>query len=124
MAEETGEETEPLTWRAYAGVGVLWFASTQVLSWGGVEAAAPYRWVAAVVFVTLGAACWYNGRACGAIHCRISGPGYVLLGLLASVSALGVVDVSVETLTAAFVAIAVLSYVIEIGFRRSRASVA
>lgn len=113
-------ETEPLTWRAYAGVGVLWLAATQLLELGGVTAEAPYRWLAAVVFVTLGVACWVNGRRCGALHCRISGPGYVVIGLVAVASALGAIDVSVATLTVAFLVVAGASLVVEAALETSR----
>jgi hypothetical protein len=114
-------DVEPLTWRAYAGVGLLWFASTQVLDWGGIESAWPYRAIAAVVFTALGAACWYNARACGSLHCRISGPGYVVVGLVAAASALRAIDVSVASLTVAFLVVAGASLVVEALVGRSRA---
>lgn len=113
MMQIGGEEAEPLTWRAYAGVGLLWWLSTEVLSWGGIAAEWPYRAIAAAVFLALGGACWWNARACGAVHCRISAPGYVLVGLVAAASALGVVDVSVGALTVAFLAVALVSLGIE-----------
>lgn len=115
MAEGATEdgEVEPLSWKVYVGVGLLWFASLQVLGWGGVEADAPYRWVSTVFFAVMGGACWYNGRQCGALHCRISGPGYVLVAVVSAVSALGVIDVDTRILMGVFLAIAVVSYAIE-----------
>lgn len=113
-------ETEPLTWRAYAGVGVAWLAGTGLLEVGGVTANWPSLWLAAVVFGALGAACWVNGRRCGALHCRISGPGYVVIGLVAVASALGAIDVSVATLTVAFLVVAGASLAIEAALEASR----
>lgn len=118
MSEAAG--TDPLTWRAYAGVGVVWLAATELLELGGVTAEGPYRWLAAVVFVTLGAACWVNGRRCGALHCRISGPGYVVIGLVAVASALGAIDAAVGALTVAFLVVAGTSLAIEAALETSR----
>lgn len=99
-----------LSWKVYAGLGALWFASMQVLSWGGIESQAPYRWVSTVFFAVMGGACWWNGRQCGAIHCRISGPGYLLVAIVSGFSALGVVDVGFQALMTAFLAIAAGSF--------------
>lgn len=112
MEREEGE-VEPLSWTVYVALGALWFLSLQALSWGGVQGDAPYRWISAAFFALLGGACWWNGRQCGAIHCRISGPGYLLVALVSALSALGLVDVGFEVLMTAFLAIAVVSYGIE-----------
>lgn len=113
MAEEASAETTPLTWRAYAAVGLLWFLGLQSLSWLGVEASEAYLAVSSLAFLAMGALCWHNGRACGSLHCRISAPGYIAVGLVAALAALGLFSVDRSWLTAAFVAVAVLSYAIE-----------
>lgn len=118
MAEAAGE-VEPLPWTVYAGVGVGWYLTLTALPWLGLEGATPRLWVSAVMILALGGICWYNGRACGAVHCRISGPGYVLVGLVAVLSATGLVDVGVDVLIWAFVAVMLASYGIEAVVGRS-----
>ncbi|PSG97849.1 hypothetical protein BRD56_03095 [Thermoplasmatales archaeon SW_10_69_26] len=64
-------------------------------------------------FALFGAACWYNGRHCGALHCRISGPGYVALALVALAAAAGLVPLGTGPLLAGFLAVMVGSFAIE-----------
>lgn len=118
-ADVASDDVEPLSWKVYALIGGLWFLVMQSLSWLGVSSDEPYLWVAAVFFFGLGGLCWANGRSCGAIHCRISGPGYAAIGLAAVLSALGVFALSMEVLMGAFLAIAIISYGIEVAFERS-----
>lgn len=94
----------------------------QVLSWTGLESEATRLMISGVAFVAFGLLCWKNGRDCGALHCRISGPGYLLLGGIAGVGALGWVPVELDWLMAAFVLIALGSYALEAGIGRREAS--
>jgi hypothetical protein len=107
------DEVEPLAWWTYVGVGVLWWASLQALGSGGLDRAGAGLLVAGAFFALFGAACWYNGRRCGALHCRISGPGYVALALVALAAAAGLVPLGTGPLLVAFLAVMVGSFAIE-----------
>lgn len=113
MSEAEEGDVEPLAWWTYVGVGVLWFASNRVVGAAGVTGEAPYLWIAAAFVATFGAACMYNGEQCGALHCRISGPAYVGVALLAVASALGLVDASQDLVMGLFGGVFVASYAIE-----------
>lgn len=108
-----GDQTEPLAWWTYVGVGALWWGSSVVLDQGGVTGEAAHLWLAAVFIATFGIACVYNGQQCGALHCRISGPAYVGVALLAAASALGWIDVSRSIVMGLFGGVFVLSYALE-----------
>lgn len=112
MVEEE-EVVEPLSWWTYVGVGLLWWGSTAVVDAAGVTGEAPYLWIAAGFMATFGLACFVNGRRCGAIHCQISGPGYIGLALLAAASAIGWIGVSRGLLMLLFGGLFVASYAIE-----------
>lgn len=113
MAQAEEGDVEPLAWWTYVGVGVLWFASNSIVSAAGVTGEAPYLWIAAAFVATFGAACMYNGEQCGALHCRISGPTYIGVALLAVASALGLVDISRGLIMGLFVGVFVASYALE-----------
>lgn len=106
-------ETEAISWWAYVGVGLLWFGANRVLEFGGVQGEAAYLWVAAAFIATFGLACLVNGQRCGALHCRVSGPGYLLVALLAVAGALGLVDVGRGLVFALFGGVFVASYAAE-----------
>lgn len=113
-----GEEVEPLAWWTYVGVGALWYASTLALDLGGIEGEAPYLLVAAAFIGTFGLACYLNGRRCGALHCRVSGPGYLAVAALAVASAAGLVGVGQNAIMALFAAVFVGSYLLEFAVDR------
>lgn len=102
------DEVEPLAWWTYVGVGVLWWASLQALGSGGLDRAGAGLLVAAAFLALFGGACPHNGRRCGALHCRLSGPGHLALA-----SAAGLVPVGTGPLLAAFLAVMVGSFAIE-----------
>lgn len=110
---EAGGEPEPLAWWTYVGVGVLWFASNRVAGAAGVTGEAPYLWIAAAFLATFGAACLVNGRRCGALHCRVSGPGYLAVAALAVAGALGLAGVGQGLVMGLFGAVFVASYAVE-----------
>lgn len=113
MGEETEAEVEPLSWWTYLAVGGLWYLSGLVLGQGGVEGETPHLVLAAVFIGTFGVACLVNGQRCGALHCRVSGPGYLVVAGLAILSALGLVGVGRGLIMALFGAVFVASYAME-----------
>lgn len=120
MAEAGSQaEAEALSWKAYAAVGVVWFLALETLSWIGADASALQLGVSSLAFVAMGALCWRNGQACGALHCRVSAPLYVVIGVLAGLGALGVVSLELGWLMWAFLAVAVGSFALETVVARS-----
>lgn len=108
------EAPEPLAWWTYAGVAGLWFATNRVLSAGGVTGEGAYLLVAAAFIGTFGVACLVNGQRCGALHCRVSGPGYLAVAGLALVGATGLVEVSQTVVIVLFGVVVVASYAVEL----------
>lgn len=108
------EDVDPLPWWSYLAVIALWIAATEIMEAFDVTQQAPYLYLLAALFVAFGALCWMNGRQCGAIHCRISGPAYVLLGAVAVGSALGLIPVGQRPLLWAWFGIFVVAYGIEL----------
>lgn len=108
------EETEPLAWWTYVGVGVLWYLSSLVLDAGGVSGRTPDLLLAAAFIGTFGIACLVNGRRCGALHCRLSGKGYLLVSGLALAGAFGAIDVSMTWIYGLFGGVFVVSYAAEV----------
>lgn len=111
---EAAEETEPLAWWTYVGVGVLWYLSSLILDAGGISGRTPDLLLAAAFIGTFGIACLVNGRRCGALHCRLSGQGSLLVSGLALAGAFGAIDVSMTWIYGLFGAVFVGSYAAEI----------
>lgn len=84
MAEEAYD------WRFFLGAGVGLFLATSALELLGVPAGSgAYEVVVAAFLAVLGGLCLRNWRACGALHCAVSGPAYLLLALAALAVAAG-----------------------------------
>jgi len=47
-----------------------------------------------VFFFLIGALCLYNYNGCGRYHCRITGPGFIIVGIIALLSTLGLINVT------------------------------
>ncbi len=134
-AEGTGEEqeaqqtrdvteVEPLPWWSYLLVIALWIAATETMEAFDVTQEAPYLYLLAALFWAFGLLCTMNGRQCGAIHCRLSGPAYILLGVVALAAAVGLVTIGQRPLLWAWFGIFVVAYGAEFilekgGFRSS-----
>lgn len=134
-AEGTGEEQEgreapdvpevkPLPWWSYFLVIALWIAATRTMEAFDVTQEAPYLYLLAALFSAFGLLCAMNGHQCGAIHCRLSGPAYILLGVVALAAALGLIALGQRPLLWAWFGIFVVAYgaefiVEEGGFRSS-----
>src|SRR5918998_4200033 len=67
-------------------------------------------WALVAGWFTAGAMCVINYRSCGRYHCKITGPGFFGLGILAILDTVGVINV------AAWVIWSILSAVLAIGF--------
>lgn len=103
-------EVAPLGWHWYAGMGGVWFVTIMGLSWADIRSDAVHLGVAGLFFALFGALCWWNGRRCGALHCRVSGYGYGAVALVAFAGAAGWLAVGQGGLMGLFVAVFALSY--------------
>lgn len=117
-------EVAPLPWWSYLLVIAVWIAATETLEAFGVTQEAPYLYLLAALFSAFGLLCYWNGRQCGAMHCRLSGPAYILLGVVALAAAVGMVTVGQRPLLWAWFGIFVVAYGAEFilekgGFRSS-----
>lgn len=118
------ETVEPLAWWTYLLVIALWIVATEVMEALGVTQDEPYLYLLAALFLAFGLLCYLNGRQCGSIHCRISGPAYGVLGLVALAAAIGLITVGQRPLLWAWFGIFVVAYGAEFilekgGFRSS-----
>ena len=67
-------------------------------------------WALVAGWFAAGAMCVINYRSCGRYHCKITGPGFFGLGILAVLDTVGVINI------AAWVIWSILSAVLAIGF--------
>lgn len=84
MAEEAYD------WQFFLAAGLGLFVAQMALDLLGFPAGSgAYEVVAAAFLVALGGLCLRNWRTCGALHCAVTGPAYLLLALAALAVAAG-----------------------------------
>lgn len=82
--------SEAYGWRFFAAVGLaLSLASQGLVRAGFPPGSAPYQAAVALFLALFGGLCLRNWRTCGALHCAVTGPAYLLLALAALLVAAG-----------------------------------
>ena len=66
-----------------------------------------------VFFFVIGVLCLWNYKACGRIHCQITGYGFLAVGFLALLSILEIIKISFNTIWLIFIIILIVGYGIE-----------
>ncbi len=75
-------------------------------------------WAFAAGWFAIGIACLWNFNSCGRIHCSITGPGFIGLGIVTLLEAAGMIDLPDWVTWAAFGAIMAVGFGLE--FRQKR----
>ncbi|MCZ6584231.1 MAG: hypothetical protein O6746_04925 [Thaumarchaeota archaeon] len=70
-------------------------------------------WALSAGWFAIGAACLWNFSSCGRIHCSITGPGFVGLGIITLLQAAGLIELPGWVTWAAFAAIMVVGFGLE-----------
>ncbi len=70
-------------------------------------------WAFAAGWFAIGIACLWNFRSCGRIHCSITGPGFIGLGIVTLSKAAGLIDFPSWATWAAFAAIMAVGFGLE-----------
>lgn len=94
MAGVTTAEEWATPWWTYALIGAAWFAGIYALEAMGIGGRNAFYAVAGTAIVSFGALCLYNARECGALHCKINGPGFLVVGALSWLSLTGIATVN------------------------------
>jgi len=76
-------------------------------------------WALAAGWFVLGTACLWNFFSCGRIHCQITGPGFLGLGIVTLLLAAGLIELPVWGTWVAFAAIMAVGFGLE--FRSKKA---
>jgi len=63
--------------------------------------------------------CIYNYKSCGRYHCKITGPGYFLLGILALINILNIVSFPWFWIWVIFASITVVAFGLEFYYKFS-----
>lgn len=113
MAAVTTAEEWAIPWWTYALVGAAWFAGIYALEAMGVGGRTAFYAVSGTAIVALGALCLYNARECGALHCKINGPGFLVVGALSWLGLTGVATLPPNWIMFLFFAVAVVGIATE-----------
>ncbi len=70
-------------------------------------------WAFAAGWFAIGIACLWNFSSCGRIHCSITGPGFIGLGIVTLLEAAGIIDLPGWVTWAAFGAIMAVGFGLE-----------
>jgi hypothetical protein len=83
----------------------------------------PITWAAgawALALAWMGAACLYNARCCGRVHCYVSGPNLLAGAIAAMAVAQGVLQVELDVVVIGALAMFAASYLLELRWGRYR----
>jgi len=75
-------------------------------------------WALAAGWFAIGGSCIWNYRSCGRIHCSITGPGFIVIGSLSVLEALGLIDIPSWLIWSVFGAIMVVGFGLEFRNRK------
>ena len=78
-----------------------------------------HEYLHVLFFCLIGILCIYNYKRCGRYHCKITGPGYLLLGILTLLNILNVVSFPWFWIWVIFASITVLAFGLERYYRFS-----
>ena len=78
-----------------------------------------HEYLHVLFFCVTGIMCIYNYKRCGRYHCKITGPGYVLLGILALLNILGVVSFPWFWIWVIFASITLTAFGLELYYKFS-----
>jgi len=74
----------------------------------------PYESYLYVLFFFLtGALCLYNYKNCGRIHCKITGPGFIIVGIIALFKVLEIISISWNLIWIIFWVVLIVGFGIE-----------
>ena len=80
-----------------------------------------HEYLHVLFFCGTGILCIYNYQKCGRYHCKITGPGYFLLGILTLLNILGIVPFPWSWIWVIFAVITVTAFGLEL-YNKSRAN--
>jgi len=90
--------------------GIGWIIIV-ILILAGIFAPEPYEsYIYVLFFFVIGGLCMYNFSNCGRVHCRITGWGFIGVGVLALLVVLGIIDISFDTLWIIFFIVVIVGY--------------
>ena len=73
-----------------------------------------------IFFFLMGGLCLWNYRACGRVHCIITGFGFLGVGSLALLNILNAIDIAWDTIWWIFVAVLIAGYGLEFAYKRKK----
>ena len=66
-----------------------------------------------VFFFLIGALCLLNYRGCGRLHCKITGPGFIIVGIIALLQVLEIISISWRAIWIIFWIVLIVGFGVE-----------